>query len=64
MLLYISIIGTPPQEVWPPESNISASQFGFYMPTPWKSLISKSSKEAVDLLSVSWVINNCMLVMD
>ena len=53
---YRSIIGTPPQEVWPVESNISASQFGLYKPIPWELLLSECSHEAVDLLSVSiWI---------
>lgn len=54
---YNSVIGTPPQDIWPEESSISAHQFGLYQPIPWTQVIVEANNHAIDLISVSlWYI--------
>lgn len=48
-----SIIGTPSQDLWPKESDISSNQFTVCQHIPWIELIGGADLQAIDLLSVS-----------
>lgn len=57
--ILISVIGTPPKEMWPKESSISADQFGLHKPIAWTELIVRADYQAIELISVSALLHAC-----